>query len=537
MSDHNTPAQPTDPAALPLFSAPRQAAPTARSLAGPTPAHGNATPAQATTPPPPPTAFLPDSEQPPTAPRETPAARPVASGQAAVDWQVVAQLQRRAVERFSQTSGPTGRTPSRDLHEDEIRAYAEQEIEDFSSREVLEGRDALPYDQRVALSQGVLDSIFGLGRIQQLIDQPLVENIDIEGHDMVWLTFADGRIERGPDIAESDDQLIEMVQQIARTMGPREKDFSQRTPKLRMALPDGSRLAAEAWICHRPSISIRVHRHLDTDLDNMQDLGSIDAGLNAFLASAVRAGKSIVVSGLAGSGKTTLIRSILNALHPMVRLATMESMYELGLHHDTKRHPRIWAAEAVAAGEGDGTGGGMSLTDLVETSLQKNTDRLIIGEVVGSEVLAMLQAMQGGQGSVSTIHAKSGVDTISRMVTLITSHMANISDRDATRLVAQHVDLIVHIGVIDESELDGGRKHRFIDEIIALDVSNDLNPIEIEPLWVPGPDGRAVPTGKRPKWLTDLRRRGFDPKWLTEGYSTWDRPLDLIIPNDEEGAA
>lgn len=98
----------------------------------------------------------------------------------------------------------------------------------------------------------------------------------------------------------------------------------------------------------------------------------------------------------------------------------------------------------------------MSLTDLVETSLQKNTDRLIIGEVVGSEVLAMLQAMQGGQGSVSTIHAKSGVDTISRMVTLITSHMANISDRDATRLVAQHVDLIVHIGVIDESELDGG---------------------------------------------------------------------------------
>lgn len=535
MSAHNVPEQPNDPAALPLFSA-GPAAPTARSLAGPTPSTAPAAPPAGPTPPPP-------APHPP-APRQSEPAhvdpvedQPVESTPADVDWTVVAQLQRRAVERFTQASGQAGRTPSRDLHENEIRTYAEQEIEDYSSREVLEGRDALPYDQRVALSQGVLDSIFGLGRIQQLLDQPLVENIDIEGYNTVWLQFADGRIERGPDVAESDDQLIEMIQQIARTMGPREKDFSQRTPKLRMALPDGSRLAAEAWICHRPSLSIRKHRHLDTDLDNMQALGAIDAGLNAFLAAAVRAGKSIVVSGHAGSGKTTLIRSILNALHPMVRLATMESMYELGLHHDTVRHPRIWAAEAVAPGEGDGDGGGMSLTDLVETSLQKNTDRLIIGEVVGREITAMLQAMQGGQGSVSTVHAKSAVDTISRMVTLITTHMTNMSDRDATRLVAQHVDLIVHIGVIDESELEGGRKHRFVDEVIALDVSNDLNPIEIEPLWAPGPDGRAVPTGKRPAWLTDLRRRGFDPQWLTEGYSTWDRPLDLIIPNDEEGAA
>lgn len=536
MSDPN-PTPPPNPAALPLFATPH-IEPTARSLAGPTqPPVGTAQPP--TTPAPPPPFHAPEPQ--PAAPATTlapplraPEQQPHADD---VNWAVVAQLQRRVVERFTQAGGQANRSPSRDLHADEIRTYAEQEIEDFSSREVLEGREALPYDLRAALSKGVLDSIFGLGRIQQLIDLPLVENIDIEGYDMVWLTFADGRIERGPTIAASDDQLIEMVQQIARTIGPREKDFSQRTPKLRMALPDGSRLAAEAWICHRPSISIRVHRHLDTDLDNMQDLGAIDAGLNAFLAAAVRAGKSIVVSGLAGSGKTTLIRSILNALHPMVRLATMESMYELGLHHDTRRHPRIWAAEAVAAGEGDGTGGGMSLTDLVETSLQKNTDRLIIGEVVGSEVLAMLQAMQGGQGSVSTIHAKSGIDTISRMVTLITSHMTNISDSDATRLVAQHVDLIVHIGVIDESELEGGRKHRFVDEVIALDVSNDLNPIEIEPLWAVGPDGRAVPTGKRPSWLTDLRRRGFDPQWLTEGYSTWDRPLDLIIPNDEEGAA
>src|SRR5699024_10948069 len=140
--------------------------------------------------------------------------------------------------------------------------YINQEVEDFSASETIQGREPITWDDRDALATAVFDSIFGLGRIQPLIDLPLVENIDIDSHLNVSTTHADGRIEYHPPVAADDAELIKMIQQIARTSGSREKDFSPATPKLRMALPDGSRFAADGWYCPT-SISIRVHRYPD----------------------------------------------------------------------------------------------------------------------------------------------------------------------------------------------------------------------------------------------------------------------------------
>ena len=512
-----------DPAGLPLF-ANRPSTTSARALAG--------SPTQ-TTPPPP--------NKPQTTPPQPPAAENPAPPEAdapaqdAVDWTQVANIQSLVIDRFTNASRDSGteRALTYDLHADEIRSYINQEVEDFSASETIQGREPITWDDRDALATAVFDSIFGLGRIQPLIDLPLVENIDIDSHLNVSTTHADGRIEYHPPVAADDAELIKMIQQIARTSGSREKDFSPATPKLRMALPDGSRFAADGWYCPT-SISIRVHRYPDADLTKMLSLGAIDQGMAEFLRAAIRAGKSMVISGLPASGKTTLIRAILNELDPSVRIATIESMYELGLHHDRERHPRIWAAEAIPPGEGDATG--VTLGDLVQAALQKNTDRLVIGEVVGDEIIAMLQAMQGGQGSVSTIHADSAKDTISRMVTLVTSAMPNLGSEDAYRLVAQHVDLIVHVGLVDETDI-GGRKHRFVDEIVALDVSDDgANAYEMDHLWRPGPDERGTPTGVHPSWLKQLRRRGFDHRYLTEGYSTWRSPLELLITDEEDAA-
>lgn len=465
---------------------------------------------------------------------ETEIAEPVTELQD-VDWGRVAQIQSLVVDRFTAASrdGATERSLTYDLHHDEIRGYIGQEVEDFSAREIMSGQEALSWDTRENLSKAVLDAIFGLGRIQALLDLPLVENIDIDGHDNVSVRFADGRIEYFPPVASSDEELIKLIQQIARTAGSREKDFSQASPKLRMALPDGSRFAADGWYCPT-SISIRVHRYPDADLSKMVELGAIDDGLREFLTAAIRAGKSMVISGLPASGKTTLIRAVLNELDPSVRIATIESMYELGLHHDRERHPSIWAAEAIPAGEGDLAG--VTLTDLVEAALQKNTDRLVIGEVVGDEILAMIGAMQAGQGSISTIHATSAKDTMSRMVTLVTSAKSNLGAEDAQRLVAQHVDLVVHVGLIDETDI-GGRRHRFVDEVVALDVSDDESTAyEMEHLWEAGRDERAVPTGKHPSWLKQLRRRGFDPRYLTQGHSSWLKPLEVIVTDEEDVA-
>lgn len=526
MSAHNLTG--TDPSALPVF-AQRAASdrPAARGLAGPTrPTHS-------------PTTVL-ASSAPPAAgpsPAQVPRVTEFVNGRDLehdpVDYTAVQQIRAAVTEAF-QTDHP-GSTISAADSVEEILRLIDAEISDYSSRQVLAGNGALNHEQRVAVRRAVYDSMFGVGRIQPLLDLEGLENIEIEGCDNVWLQFADGRLERGPAVADSDDQLIADIKQIARWAPSGEKDFSPVTKKLRMALPDKSRLAAEAWLSHRPSITIRKHRFVDTDLDQMIELGAVDVGLAAFLTAAIRAGKSVVVSGLAASGKTTLIRAVLNQLDPLVRLATIETNYELFLHEMPTRHYRIWAAEAQEGGEAGSDGrvpGRVTVVQLVELALQKNVDRIVVGEVVGPEILAMLEAMQGGKGSVSTMHALSAWDTVERMVTFITRERANVGTTFAARLVAQNVDLIVHLGVVDESHLPGGRKHRFVDEVLALDIKADGDdPVERERLWAPGPDGRAVATGKTPKWIDDLVRHGFDEAWMREGVQSWTAPLDLLYPN------
>ena len=172
--------------------------------------------------------------------------------------------------------------------------------------------------------------------------------------------------------------------------------------------------------------------------------------------------------------------------------------------------------------------GEVSLTRLIELSLQKNVTRIVVGEVVGDEVGAMMEAMQGGRGSISTIHASSARDTIERLVTLLTRPGKNADPSYGYRMVGQNVDLIVHLNLIDESPLPGGRRWRFVDDVVAVEISQDTG-AAIDPIYSPDEWGRAQPTGQHPSWLDDLRRHGFDPNHLQKGASSWGDPPALII--------
>lgn len=514
----------TDPAALPIFAARAAASrPQARSLAG-TPTLPTHTPRPVITVAPQPLAAAPATHHPPSVTE-------VFTGGAerlvpVVDYVAVQQLRDTVTEVFRERSEgaltqDTDRAFVRGLIDEEVRAY--------SDRQVRTGRGPLTIDQREATAQAVLDSLFGMGRIQPLLDLPDLENIEVDGHDNVWLEFGDGRLERGPAVADSDTQLISDIQAIARTAPSGEKVFSQANKYLRMALVDGSRLAAEAWLCARPSLAIRKHGFVDSDLDDALQMGTVDEGLASFLASAVRTGKSIVLAGMPGTGKTTLARQVLAALDPHVRLATIEASYELFLHHMPARHYRVWAAEkqdGAEPGEDGSAIGQIDLRRLLQLALQKNVDRLIVGEVTGDEVLTMLEAMQAGKGSLSTIHATSALDTIDRLVALVTSAKANAGVTDAQRMVALNVDLIVYLGGRDDRDF-GGRRHRFVSEVAALSLNADADqsPVAHDLLFKAGPDGRAVATGRYPDWLAEIERYGFDAGYLTEGHSTWRAPL------------
>ena len=198
-----------------------------------------------------------------------------------------------------------------------------------------------PDEERI-LAQSVLDALFGMGGLQTLIDDPEIENIDINGCDRVWATFADGSKRLMPPIAGSDEEVIEMVRTAASRFGLAERRFDLARPEVDLRLPDGSRLSAVMAVTTRPAVSIRRHRYAALTLGDLVDLGTISTELASLLAAAVRARKNIVVSGAMNSGKTTMLRALTAEVPPRERIVTIEQALELGLEADQRRHPDWW---------------------------------------------------------------------------------------------------------------------------------------------------------------------------------------------------
>lgn len=513
------------PTSLPMFAARNDGTrPAARSLAGSGPA----------TPPPPappthqPTPVSTDPAQavpatPTTAgspSREhAPSAAPLGGPDLPVDRRLVSDLASKVYEAWSAANpDPVDFRDALDpeRHGAAMRTQIDAHIREHVHTEAAKGR-TLDFNARRALERAIYDSLFGLGPLQKLIQDETLVNLDIYSHNQVWLTYADGRVERGPAVGESDWDLIDMVQQLARSAGA-EKEWSPAAPSLRMSLPDGSRLAADGWVTHTPQVHIRRHTYINATLETLHSAGMMTSGMAQFLTACMHAGLNMIVSGVPGTGKTTLIRAVLRTLPPHVAIATMEATYELGLHRMTELHPRVWPAEARPPGE---NGGEVTLTDLFALSLQVNADRFVIGEVTGREAIPMIQAMQGGKGSISTVHAENGWDTVERLVTLLITHQANLDYHAATRMVAQNIDVIIHVNKVT---LPDGRPMPVIDEILTVERNEDSaasSAATRDYLWKRNDEGRGVASGARPPWLDRIAAAGFDPAFLTPGTDDW----------------
>lgn len=247
----------------------------------------------------------------------------------------------------------------------------------------LLGETLTPIEEQ-GLAQSVLDALFGMGRLQALVDDEAIENIDINGCDRVWATFADGTKRLMPAIAESDDELVELIRSAAGRFGLSERRFDSARPELDLQLPGGARMSAVMAVTARPAISIRRHRFADLSLADLCAMGAMERDLASLLSAAVRARKNIVVSGAMNSGKTTLLRALAAEIDPRERIVTIEQAFELGLDTGSARHPDIVALEARPANtEGEGR---IPVADLVRRSLRMNADRVIVGEVLGDEL-------------------------------------------------------------------------------------------------------------------------------------------------------
>jgi pilus assembly protein CpaF len=393
------------------------------------------------------------------------------------------------------------------------RRLLNEELQRDAGERLAAKQPLLSEDEEEALARAVFDRLFEFGRLQRLLDDERITDIHINGCDQVFLVYEDGRKVPGPPIADSDEELIELLRQIGRRAGLSERDFNPARPSLNVPLPDGSRLFAVAWVCQRPSVSIRRHRFLKVSLDDLRRRRSVDRGLQAFLAAAVRSGQNILVAGATGAGKTTMLRALGAEIPSDERIVTIESDLELGLDRFADLHPDCIALEAREANVEDA--GEVTAADLVRMSLRMNPDRVLVGEVRGAEVVPLLNAMsQGNDGSMCTIHADSSATVFNKLALYAVQAPERLPLEATNLMAASAIDLVIWLAKTKTGRFVGSVRHV---------VEADGRTVVTNELFRPGPDGRAVPGDPIPvALLQELEDAGYDHSLHLRAGGWWE---------------
>jgi pilus assembly protein CpaF len=445
-------------------------------------------------------------------------------GEVDLDWELVAQYRGEVSSRLTARLEKEGGRITDETREQLGVEIIEELLKAETEGLVSAGRQPWPPNQEKALKDALFNALFGLGRLQPLVDNDDVENIIIIARGpecSVWLEKSDGTVIAGPPVADSEDELREFLADLGARQN---RPFTEARPSLHLRLPGGSRLAAASWVTANTSVVIRRHRLIEVSMDEMvytrKACGPV---LADFLASCVRAGKSIVVSGIQGSGKTTWVRALCSCIPPWEMIGTFETEFELHLHELGDRHHIVHAWEhRPGSGEIgiDGRQAGQfTLEEAIHDSFRFILARQIVGEVRGPEVWNMLKAMESGPGSISTTHARSADHTIEKLVSCAMEMGPQVTRELAISKLAAAVDIVMYLRAEVVDNGDGTfRKQRWVEEVLVVEPSPDATKgYATTPVFKPGPTGYAVASGELADRLRDeLVRHGFD----LEAYRT-----------------
>src|SRR5690606_3140544 len=343
------------------------------------------------------------------------------------------------------------------------RALIGQVLEEYARGEITAGRRPPNAEEEEALAAGVHAALFGVGRLQPLLEDPEIENIDINGCDRVFIGYADGREVMGEPVADSDEELIELIQILAAYSGLSSRPFDTANPQLDLRLPDGSRLSAVMDVTVRPAVSIRRARLGKVFLSDLVGNGTLSPEIGRFLTAAVAARKNIMIAGSTNAGKTTLLRALANEIPPGERLITVERALELGLDQFPELHPNVVAFEQrLPNSEGQGE---ISMAELVRRSLRMNPSRVVVGGVLGDETVTILKALtQGNAGSLSTIHANSSMEVFNPIATYALQAAERLPIEATHMLIAGAIDFVVFIEKRNDYAR-GGTLRRFVSSV------------------------------------------------------------------------
>ncbi len=409
----------------------------------------------------------------------------------------VADMRRKAQETLFARIG--NRLYDASLSPDQLRSIVVTELTGI----VADNDIALTDVERHALVSAVTEDVLGYGPIQEFLDDPSVTEVMVNSTESIYIERGGKLVDTGSRFY-SAEHLRRMIERIASQVGRR---IDEASPMVDARLPDGSRVNAiiAPLAVDGPVLTIRKFARRALGVEDLIDIGTMTRQLADFLDASVKGKVTIVVSGGTGSGKTTLLNALSSFLPEEERIVSIEDAVELQLQ---QRH-RIRLESRPANIEGKGL---VTIRDLVRNALRMRPDRIVVGEVRGAEALDMLQAMNTGhEGSLTTLHANSPRDALSRIETMVLMAGMDLPLSAIREQMASAIDLIVHI----ERLTDGTRRVVQVSDVAGMESSvvqlNELFSFD----FGAGTDANGrfsasiAPTGIRPTFEAKIRRSGI----------------------------
>jgi pilus assembly protein CpaF len=380
-------------------------------------------------------------------------------------------------------------------------SQARQAVAGIVKEIISDQRVPLNFDEQEKIQADLLDEVFGLGPLEPLLRDPKISDILVNDKDHVFVEKG-GLLQRVDTTFRDDRHLLQIIDRIVSRVGRR---VDESSPMVDARLPDGSRVNAiiPPLALDGPSLSIRRFGTGPLAANQLVQLKSVSAEMMEVLSSAVKARISILISGGTGSGKTTLLNILSQYIPRNERLVTIEDAAELRLAQENivrleTRPPNI---------EGQGA---VKQRQLLINCLRMRPDRIIMGEIRGEEAFDMLQAMNTGhEGSMTTIHANTARDAISRLESMVAMGMT-LPEKSVRQQIASAITIVVQATRMS----DGSRKVTSVAEITGM----EENVISMQEIFVfskkgIGPDGKVIgvfqPTHIRPRFLERLRVSGI----------------------------
>jgi len=394
------------------------------------------------------------------------------------------------------------------------RGQIEAEIGDIIREELAKQNHALNLVERKKLVADVLDELLGLGPLEPLLKDPTITDILVNSHQQVFVERY-GVLETTPVRFKDEKHLVRIIQKIVAAVGRR---IDESSPMVDARLADGSRVNAVVppLSIDGALLSIRKFARIPISMDRLVEIGSVPAQVAEVMKAIVGSRRNVLISGGTGSGKTTMLNAMSAFISDRERIVTIEDSAELQLQQE--HVVRLETRPPNIEGKGE-----ITQRDLVKNALRMRPDRIIVGEVRAGEAFDMLQAMNTGHdGSMTTVHANSARDALSRVEQMIGMSGIDVPARSARGQIASAINVVIQVGRLS----DGRRKLLSLSELTGME-GEIVTMQEIFRFRQTGVDsdgqvqGRFEATGIRPRFLDHV---------LSHGLSL---PNDLFRPDSK----